>query len=164
MKRAHARITSALTESSSDLLAYLQRRVGFDEAPDLLGETMVVAWRRVDELPRDPEQARMWLFGIARKTLLNHSRGERRRWALSDRIRGDSITEIVSPAADHGAEVRDAVARLDADLIELVQLVHWEGMTIAQAAALLGVSDSTARIRYARAKEQLRATLEVPTQ
>jgi RNA polymerase sigma-70 factor (ECF subfamily) len=161
VKRARARITTALSESSADLLAYLQRRVGADEAPDLLGETMVVAWRRVDELPNDPEQARMWLFGIARATLLNHARGERRRWALADRIRNDQATRTVAPAADHGAEIRDAIARLDVDHRELIQLVHWERMTIAQAAELLGISDSTARTRYARAKEQLRAALEV---
>ena len=161
MKRGRARITTALSESSADLLAYLQRRVGVDEAPDLLGETMVVAWRRVDELPNDPEQARMWLFGIARATLLNHARGERRRWALADRIRNDQATRIFAPAADHGAEIRDAIALLDVDHRELIQLVHWERMTIVQAAELLGISDSTARTRYARAKEQLRAALKV---
>jgi RNA polymerase sigma factor (sigma-70 family) len=161
VKRARARITAALSESSADLLAYLQRRIGPDEAPDLLGETMVVAWRRVNELPSDPEQARMWLFGIARATLLNHARGERRRWALADRIRNDSMTHVVAPAADHGVEIRDAIARLDADHRELIRLVHWERMTITQAAELLGISDSTARSRYARAKEQLRAALRV---
>ena len=163
MRRAHARITAALREAAPDLLAYLQRRVGPDDAPDLLGETMVVAWRRVDDLPDDPEQARMWLFGIARNTLFNHARGERRRWALADRIRGTSPTETVAPAADDGAEIRDAIARLDVDHRELVQLVHWERMTIAQAAGLLGISDSTARTRYARAKEELRAALRVET-
>lgn len=160
MRRPYAGITSALRESAADLLAYLQRRVGSDDAPDLLGETMVVAWRRVDELPGDPEQARMWLFGIARNTLLNHSRGERRRWALADRIRGNS-TDTVAPAADEGAEVRDAIARLDIDHRELIQLVHWERLTIAQAAGVLGISDSTARTRYARAKDELRAALRV---
>lgn len=163
MKRARARITSALRESSADLLAYFQRRVGLDDAPDLLGETMVVAWRRVDDLPGDPEQARMWLFGIARKTLLNHARGERRRWALADRIRGASTTDIVAPPADQGTEIRDAIARLDLDHRELIELVHWERLTIAQAAELLGIPDSTARTRYARAKEQLRAALRVST-
>lgn len=122
---------------------------------------MVVAWRRVDELPGDPEQARMWLFGIARKTLLNHTRGERRRWALADRIRGRATTEIVAPAADDGAEIRDAIARLELDHRELIELVHWERMTITQAAALLGIPDSTARTRYARAKDHLRAALRV---
>lgn len=163
MKRAHARITAALSASSADLLAYLQRRVGPDDAPDLLGETMVVAWRRVDDLPVDPEQARMWLFGIARNTLLNHTRGQRRRWALADRIRGTSTSEAVAPSADDGAEVRDAIERLEPDLRELIQLVHWESMTIAQAAGVLEISESTARTRYARAKEHLRAALRVAT-
>lgn len=161
MKRAHEHITAALSESAADLLAYLQRRVGPDEAPDLLGETLVVAWRRVDDLPHDAEQARMWLFGIARSTLLNHARGQRRRWALADRIRGHSATPVAAPAADEGADIRDAIARLDLDLRELVQLIHWERLTITQAASLLGISDSTARSRYARAKEQLRAALKV---
>jgi len=163
VRRAHARITTALRASSADLLAFFQRRIGPDDAPDLLGETMVVAWRRVDDLPGDPEQARMWLFGIARNTLLNHARRERRRWALADRIRVNSTTDNVAPGADDGAEIRDAIARLDIDHRELVQLVHWERMTIAQAAGVLGVSDSTARTRYARAKEELRAALAVPT-
>jgi len=47
MNRDDARLTEALGAASTDLLAYLQRRVGLDDAPDLLDETMVVAWRRV---------------------------------------------------------------------------------------------------------------------
>jgi RNA polymerase sigma-70 factor (ECF subfamily) len=141
------------------LLAYLQRRVGLDDAPDLLGETMVAAWRRVRDLPEDSERARMWLFGIARNTVLNHGRGQRRRWALADRIRVDSDRAL--PAADEGAEVRDAIARLDPVLAELVRLVHWDRMTLAEAAEVLGIPASTARGRYARAKEELRAALSV---
>lgn len=161
MSRDDARLTAALRQESPDLLAYLQRRVGLDDAPDLLGETMVVAWRRVRELPRDSECARMWLFGIARGTLLNHARGERRRWALADRIRGGAVTDASHPAADEGAEVRDAISRLDADLAELVRLVHWERFSIAEAAEVLGIPASTARGRYAKAKEELRAALGV---
>lgn len=161
MTRDGSRLTAGLERSAPDLLAYLQRRVGLDDAPDLLGETMVVAWRRVRELPADPERARMWLFGIARGTLLNHARGERRRWALADRIRADVSTDAAAPAADEGAEVRDAIARLEPDLAELVRLVHWERLPIADAAELLGIPASTARGRYAKAKEALRAALAV---
>ena len=157
-----ARVTAALRASSADLLAYFQRRVDADDAPDLLGETMVVAWRRVGDLPADPERARMWLFGVARTVLLNHRRGERRRWALADRLREESPVVTASPA-DDGSDVRDAIDRLGADLGELVRLVHWERMTIAQAAELLGIPDSTARTRYARAKEELRLALGART-
>jgi RNA polymerase sigma factor (sigma-70 family) len=150
-----------LTTVAPELLSYLQRRVGFDDAPDLLGETMIVAWRRVTEFPRRPEEARMWLFGIARGTLLNYARGERRRWALVDRLRGRADSAASSPGADEGLDMRDAIDRLATDDRELIRLVHWEKLTIAEAAAVLGVPPSTARSRYARAKDELRAALQI---
>lgn len=152
-------LASALEASASDLLSYLERRVGPDDAPDLLGETMVVAWRRVRDLPDDPERVRMWLFGIARGTLQNHARGERRRWALADRIRRHTGRNAVSPPSDAGAEVRDAISRLEPALAELVRLVHWDGFSLTDAADLLGIPASTARGRYQRAKTELRAAL-----
>lgn len=153
-------LTDALRITSADLLAYLERRVGRNDASDLLGETMVVAWRRITELPDDPERARMWLFGIARTTLLNHARGEVRRWALSDRFRNQTPA-CTAPAADQGIEVRDAIGRLDPDLAEIVRLVHWEQLSLVQVAKILDIPDSTVRGRYARAKEELRAALGV---
>ncbi|GGM48937.1 RNA polymerase sigma factor [Microbacterium saperdae] len=161
MSRDAARLTRALERNAGDMLAYLERRVGVDDAPDLLGETMVVAWRRVDDLPDDAERARMWLFGIARGTLLNHARGTRRRWALADRIRLRSPEDLSAPAADAGAEVRDAIARLAPDEAEIVRLVHWDGFSIADAAELIGIPASTARGRYQRAKSDLRVALSV---
>lgn len=154
------RLTRALEPSVSALLAYLERRVGPDEAPDLLGETLVVAWRRVRDLPEDDERARMWLFGIARGTLQNHARGQRRRWALADRIRLHVRESASAPPADEGAEVRDAIDRLEPDLAELVRLVHWDRMSLTDAADLIGIPASTARGQYQRAKEQLRLALQ----
>ena len=156
-----ARLTAALETSSTDLLAYLSRRVGSEEAADLLGETMVIAWRRSADLPVDPERARMWLFGVARGTLSNHARGQRRRWALADRLRLYLRESDISPSADEGIEVRDAIARIDPDLAEIVRLVHWDRLSLTQAAEHLGVPSSTARGRYARAKELLRAELAI---
>lgn len=161
MRRADEPLTVALEHSAADILSYLSRRVGHDDAPDLLGETMVVAWRRVRELPVDPERARMWLFGIARGTLQNHARGERRRWALVDRIRQHTGADAAAPPSDTGAEVRDAIARLEPDLAELVRLVHWDGFSLVDAAELLGIASSTARGRYQRAKNELRAALSM---
>jgi len=158
---ADAALIAAFEACASDLLAYLSRRTHADDAPDLLGEAMIVAWRRVKELPADPERARMWLFGIARGTLQNHVRGERRRWALADRIRGNVRADATAPAADAGSEVRDAIDRLEPDLAELVRLVHWDRMSLADAAEMLGIPASTARGRYQRAKEHLRAALSV---
>lgn len=161
MNDGAASLTAALEAASADILSYLERRVGADDAPDLLGETMVVGWRRVSELPEDAERARMWLFGVARGALLNHARGSRRRWALADRIRLQVREDAAAPPSDAGAEVRDAIARLDPDLAEIVRLVHWEGFTLAEAGEVVGVPASTARGRYQRAKAELRAALSM---
>jgi RNA polymerase sigma factor (sigma-70 family) len=157
--RRQTHLTAALRESSGDILRYLQRRVGPDDAPDLLGETLLVAWRRIDDLPESPIETRMWLFGLARGMLLNHARGERRRAALVDRIRSHMPRASDAPAADEGDEVRDALSRLRPELAEIVQLVHWEGFRIGEAAEIVGVPAATARSRYARAKLELRASL-----
>lgn len=160
-KRKQRLLTSALHESNGDLLRFLHRRVGSDDAPDLFGETLLIAWRRVDDLPEDPIEARMWLFGLARGTLLNHARGARRRSALVDKVRSHMPTPAAAPAADEGGEVRDAIERLRPELAEIVQLVHWDGFTLAQAAEIVGIPAATARSRYARAKDDLRAALGV---
>jgi RNA polymerase sigma factor (sigma-70 family) len=153
------RLVAILDRSAGDILSFLQRRVAPDDAADLLGDTMVAAWRRVSDLPADEEGARMWLFGIARGTLLNHARGERRRWSLAEKVRTHLAVEVTSPAADEGSEVRDAISRLPFVLSEIVQLVHWEGFTLAQAAQVVGIPAPTARGRYARAKDELRVIL-----
>jgi RNA polymerase sigma factor (sigma-70 family) len=153
-------LTDALVACGDDLHAYLQRRVGLDDAADLLSETMVVAWRRVTELPTDPERTRMWLFGIARGTLANHTRSARRRHTLFQRARRERQQQAAP--SDKGLEVRDAITRLNPNLAELIRLVHWDGLSLVEASEMLGISASTARGRYARAKRQLRAALQEP--
>jgi RNA polymerase sigma-70 factor (ECF subfamily) len=150
---------ATFAEAAPDLLAYFRRRIGDDDAPDQLAETLATAWRRSRMMPKDPEGARRWLFGIAHHTLLNHTRGVRRRHSLAGRLRSVLASGANAPAADEGLEVRDAIARLEPRLAELVRLVHWEGFTLAEAADILGVPASTARNHYQAAKRQLRAAL-----
>jgi len=152
-------LVAAVRASAGDLLAYLERRVGREDAEDLLSETMVVAWRRIADLPEDAQRARMWLFGIARATVLNHARSAVRRRSLIDRLRGPAHTAAVTAPADDVLAVRDAIARLDQDLGEIVRLVHWERLSLVEVAELLNLPASTVRSRYARAREILAAAL-----
>jgi len=56
------------------LLGYALRRTdNTDDAADVLAETFLAAWRRLDEVPRGDE-ARLWLYGTARRVLANHRR------------------------------------------------------------------------------------------
>ncbi|HEY9252010.1 MAG TPA: sigma-70 family RNA polymerase sigma factor, partial [Nocardioides sp.] len=50
----------------------------FDEAEDLVQETLVKAWERRDQLA-DPEALRAWLYRIATNTCLDFLRRNERR-------------------------------------------------------------------------------------
>lgn len=100
----------------------------------------------------------MWLFTIAAHVLANHRRGTTRRHRLADRLRAQISTDAPPDDSERHA-VRDAVLRLHEAHRELIMLIHWDGMTVAQAAELLGLNASTARTRYATARNALREAL-----
>lgn len=142
------------------LLAYALRRVKEPaDAADVAAETLLVAWRRLDEVPGGGE-ARPWLVGVARRVLANQRRGERRRDALSERLR-EVVAAMPAPAApDEEAElVREAMGRLRAGDREVLALVCWEGLDPSQAAAALGIPAATARTRLHRARARMREEL-----
>ena len=157
-------LTRLVESCGADLLAYFERRVrDREDAADLLGETLLVAWRRAEVVPRDGTQARMWLFGVARGVLSNHARGVRRRIRLADALREQLATAPrKAPRGEHQDALLEALAGLPEDLAELVRLVHWDGFTLVEAADLTGVPASTARGRYARARELLQRSLVGP--
>ncbi len=152
-----------LRAASVDLLAYFQRRVAVrEDAADLLGETMLQAWKRADALPDGDERRRMWLFTIASNVHANHRRAAVRRSALVEQLRGVLALVPDKGGPEEAVAVRDAVRRLPPGQRELVMLVHWEGFTLAQAAEVMNINASTARSRYAAARASLEAVLAVP--
>ena len=157
MTAADGQLAEAMREHGGDILRYLQRRSP-DDAADLLGEAMLVAWRRKADAPRDGAELRPWLFGIARMALRGHGRDTARRLRLAERV----AALAPAPADTDEAlalDVRAAIAALPETQRELVELVHWDGLTIADAAAVLGTTPSTARSRYAKARATLEAAL-----
>lgn len=151
----------AMRINAADLLVYLVRRLDPQDAPDVLGTVFATAWRRRADLPTDPERARMWLFGIARRSTANHRRSRARADALTARL-SDALRVDPAPVVDRddaGPAVRDAVAELPARQRELVRLVHWDGFTLTQAAEIAGIRASTARTHYARARRTLETAL-----
>jgi RNA polymerase sigma-70 factor (ECF subfamily) len=157
-----ARFQRLFDEAGQDLLAYALRRVErAEDAADLVAETFLVAWRRLDDLPAGGE-ARLWLFGVARRQLANQRRGELRRSALADRLRGELPVAVaaVSASQDESADlVRSALARLGPEDRELLMLSGWEGLSPREIAKVMRLSAVTLRSRLHRARKRLRAEL-----
>ena len=59
----------------------LRRTDNAEDAADAIADTFLIAWRRLDDIPTG-DQARLWLYGVARRVLANQRRGKRRRSTL----------------------------------------------------------------------------------
>lgn len=162
-----ARVADLVRREGDALLAYFARRVQpREDAADLLSETFTVAWRRARDLPEGEEASRMWLYGVARKVLATHRRGQGRRTALTGQLRAELAPSAqdahhgVSADAQHAA---DLVRQLPTPDREIFMLLHWDGFTLTEIGQLLGMPAGTVRSRYARARAALKKNLEVST-
>jgi RNA polymerase sigma factor (sigma-70 family) len=137
------------------ILGYVLRRTGNpDDAADVIAETFLTAWRRLDAVPPG-DQARLWLYGVARRVLANHRRGERRRTVLNDRLRGQLAARYQPPEyTGELADIAAAFRSLPEPDRELLALVGWEGLDHGQVAAVLGCSRNAVRIRLHRARRR----------
>jgi RNA polymerase sigma-70 factor (ECF subfamily) len=162
------RFTDLFAETYPAVLRFVDRRVHPSHAEDVAAEVFLVLWRRLDEVPADAEDARAWLFGVARRTLMARIRGERRRQALAVRIAVDGLSQ-----AHDGVDPDLVARRLDlaqawTDLSsvhqEALALTVWDGLDGPRAARVLGISPVAYRLRLSRARKALRIHLETLSQ
>ncbi len=150
------------TDNFGAVLAFAVRRTeGPDDASDVVADTFLVAWRRLDDVPPGDE-ARPWLYGVARRVLANQRRSLRRRERLGARLRA-TLAEANTPDPGHPADdvdrVRAAMNALSAGDRELLQLVGWEDLRPHEVAVVLDLPATTVRTRLTRARARLRAAL-----
>ena len=162
MSEHRRRFEQLYTAHHDSVLGYLLRRTdSHDDAADVLAETFLTAWRRVADVPPG-DQARPWLYGVARRTLANHRRGEHRRTALAGRLRNDLAA--AAPPAELDSAAGAAFAALPDQDRELLGLMAWEQLDTAEIATVLGCSRNAVRIRLHRARKRFERLLDAPRQ
>jgi RNA polymerase sigma-70 factor (ECF subfamily) len=170
----HERFVTLYERHASLVLAYARRRIGADEAEDVLAETFLVAWRRRHDVPDD---ALPWLYAVAGNVLRNRMRAQRRRAALSARLATESAATSSTPGppvlddherlpADDDApdpRLRAALDRLRPLDREALLLTAWEELSTDRAARAAGCSRATFHVRLHRARKRLAHVLESET-
>ncbi|WP_239067960.1 RNA polymerase sigma factor [Actinomadura bangladeshensis] len=153
MDDREARFEAIYAAAYEPILGYVLRRCASpDDAADVVAETFTIAWRRLEEIPPGG-RARLWLYGVARRVLANHRRGEERHRRRTTRLR-EEIAAIETDPVEASA-IAAAFRRLSDDDRELLGLVAWEGLDHAAIAAVLGCSVGAARVRLHRARKRL---------
>ncbi|MBO4254919.1 RNA polymerase sigma factor [Streptomyces griseorubiginosus] len=158
------RLRALYTAHYGRVLGFARRRAADAEsAQDAVAETFLVAWRRIDKVPREPEEALPWLFAVARNILANQSRGERRGGRLAARLgRTAPVTAAVPDHAGGVVEalhVREALAALSERDQETLRLIGWDGLDTAAAARVVGCSARAFAVRLHRARRRLEREL-----
>jgi RNA polymerase sigma factor (sigma-70 family) len=156
-----ARFEALYAVTFSHILGYAVRRCECPEdAADVAAETFAIAWRRMDAVPPG-DQARLWLYGVARKVLANHRRGIARRRGLSAALAAE-VADLYARSPEDSAEfgtVGQIFGDLPDDDRELLSLVAWEGLDPGEIAGVLGCSRNAVRIRLHRARKRLARAL-----
>jgi RNA polymerase sigma-70 factor (ECF subfamily) len=154
-----ARFERLAPELIEPLRRFLARRADPATAEDVLAETLLVCWRRLDDVP---EQPLPWAYGVARNCLANAERGERRQRRVAAKVAAvdpPALTTRPAGSDDVDPDLTAALARLRPEEAELLRLWAWEQLTPAEIAATLGITANAASIRLHRAREKLREEL-----
>ena len=148
--------TSLYHDSYRMLLAYARRRVDEQTADEVVADTLLVAWRRRDEVPEGYERA--WLFGVARNTILTAARSARRRNALNGKLSGairPGWTDGWSDVSDRVDALVPALRELREEDRELLMLVAWDELSHVEIAQAMGITPNAVAIRVHRDRKRL---------
>jgi RNA polymerase sigma factor (sigma-70 family) len=156
------------SEHLEDLQRFVARRVGDRErAADLTAEIFLAA---IDSAHRYQPRGtpKSWLYGIARVLVADDRRRRGRERAGEERLRGSTLLDEeeatrIDARIDAAAQSRrlyEAMDRLPEAERAVLELVAIDELTVAEAAAAVGVRAGTARVRLFRARRKLRTALE----
>jgi RNA polymerase sigma factor (sigma-70 family) len=153
--RAHERERyEAIAALHPDLLALARLLLGQDaDARDLVQDTIEAALRDAGAL-RDPSRLRPWLVTIEAR-LASRTRRRLRRDVPLD-------PELLGRASEHGDDVlalRTALAKLPRRLRTAVVLHHMTGLSVAETANAMRVSENTVKSQLKDGLRRLREML-----
>jgi RNA polymerase sigma-70 factor, ECF subfamily len=158
-ERPEQRFGSLYRKHYRSVWAYAVRRTDSQaDAADVVADVFAIAWRRLPEVP-DPPADLLWLYGVARRVVGGKRRSAARTRNLISRLMATAVPASTVTGDLVTDRVLDAVARLRPAEREAIALVHWEQLSHAEAAQVLGCSANAVAIRVHRARGRLREAL-----
>lgn len=159
-----AELLRALNDEHGDaLFAHALRLASGDRqrAEDLVQETLLRAWRHPEALDPQRGSVRAWLFTTARHLAID---AWRRRASRVGEVITDDLPEPPPEVdeADRAVEawtVSEALARLSQAHREVLVECFYQGRSVAEAAARLGIPPGTVKSRTHYALRSLRLVL-----
>ena len=153
-----------LSELSLHLRAYYRGKLvragrEAEETEDLVQEALIAVHTRRHTY--DPARLLTpWVYAIARYKLIDHLR---RHQSTLKNVPIDDAAEIVAADDSHGtdrhSDLNKVLARLPDKIRLAVQYVKLDGLSVVEAAARCGISESAVKMSVHRGLKQLRAMI-----
>lgn len=144
------------------LLAYATRLTGDRAAAeDVVQETLVRAWRKLDVVTNGRGSVRGWLFTVARNIVIDQVRARAARPA--EVAEGADAPTGARDPADQVVDsivVLDAMEGLSPEHRSVIEEIYFRGRAVAEAAAVLDIPPGTVKSRSYYALRALREQLE----
>jgi RNA polymerase sigma-70 factor (ECF subfamily) len=154
-----------LADLSAHLRAFLRRRLARlpDEVEDLVQETLLAVHNQRHTFDAT-QPLTAWVHAIARYKLVDCLRRRGRGHLLTDPL--DDELDVLSTADTDAAEARRDLAKLLETLPERQRLpivyVKVQGLSVAEAARLTGMSESAVKVAVHRGLKALAARIRSP--
>lgn len=156
---AEARFRDLYDKNYAAICGFALRRVSNAEAADVVAETFLVAWRRLEAIPVGSE--RLWLYAVARRVVANQRRGLNRRMKLAAALQFEFDATVVTDSAESDyPTIAGALKRLRESDRQVLSLAAWEGLGPEELGKVLGCSPGAAKVRLHRARRRFREELE----
>lgn len=135
-------------------------------AQDVTQETFVKAWRAADRYDPEVASLRVWLFGIARNTMIDHARATQARPWQANLVDPPTVEAAAGSVSDHadavldGWMVEEGLRRLAPHHREALVETHLLGRPYDEVAAAMSIPVGTLRSRVFYAMRALRAAMD----
>ena len=155
---AEAAFEELYRSSRDDVFAYVASLLrDRSAAEDVTAAAFERAYRRSSSFNPARGSMRGWLFGIARNAALDELRRRKRQAEMTGEPVADTKpSEEEAEVAMRRAALRQAMSRLSARERELVALKFFAGLSTAEIASVISVSERAAAMRVHRTIEKLR--------
>ncbi|MES1208513.1 MAG: sigma-70 family RNA polymerase sigma factor [Pseudomonadota bacterium] len=127
-------------------------------AEDLLHDVFLEVWQHAAEYTPDRGSVRSWLLVRTRSRALDRLGRGARELRAAERLSNEGQPAIAaSPAVSiDGARLRRLLSALPAELVAVLDLTYFEGLSASEIAQRLAIPPGTVKSRLARALEALR--------
>lgn len=127
---------------------------------DLFQEIMVQTWKSFDQFRGDAKFS-TWLYQVSINTALSGIRKKKRMIPVVQRDVMPEITDFSSPPEDEQLQqLYHAIAKLNG-VEKALTLLYLEDRSYKEMEVILGVSESTLRVKMTRVKEKLRQLINI---